>query len=396
MCAAALFAFWLAQSFGTVFAAAAAYGLVYGAAPPLLDMLVLASLAGRRERWGRQRMVGSLAYGVASAVVGALVPELDDDDGGDKGAGVFHAAGLRPIAWLAGRGGAEEEVAGGDYEVLPLLTAVTLAVAGALGWLLLRRDAERIDPAGVAWRDLARLLTLRPVWLCLLNVFLIGLWEGATNIFVFPYLQDELDAPPVVLGLTKTVAAASEIVTFTVIPPLLRAVGPGWMIAAGCAGFTVKMGVYLAIRDPWHCLFAEAMHGLCFPPMFTGAVHHLSRVAGPDRRATAMAALGLAYWQTAGIAAGLVIGAWTERYGDRAGFWLCMGGSGCAAALAVALTAAGVYTRDPPDNTEGGDNDDRLVELSLPSPRAAGGKEEQRPLAAAAAAGAQGDAPYGT
>lgn len=115
------------------------------------------------------------------------------------------------------------------------------------------------------------------------------------------------------------------------------------MLVLSGVGYSLKMGVFLAITDPWHALFAEALHGICFAPLFAGGVHHMTGIAGPGRRGTAMAAMGLAQWHTAGIIAGLTFGAWTERYGDRAGFWLSMGFAGAGAVLAAVLTAAGVY-----------------------------------------------------
>lgn len=214
--AAAMFGFYLSGGFTTAVISLGSYGFVYGPSGPLLDVLVLAALGTQRELYGRQRLAGSLGWAVGAAGVGALVPDVDDDDDEAR----LLPAGLRSFARLAGaaRGDEEEHP---PYEILPLLVAIGIASAGALAWLLLRRDAKRAEAGSVAWRDLGRFVAERNVWLCCVNVLIIGLCEAGTNLFAFPYLQDELGAPPLVLGLMKVAAVSGELVVLAAAPVLL-------------------------------------------------------------------------------------------------------------------------------------------------------------------------------
>eukprot|EP00755_Sulcionema_specki_P030792 Sspe_Gene.95180::Locus_67490_Transcript_1_1_Confidence_1.000_Length_1234::g.95180::m.95180 len=306
--AASMMGFAWATRFEGMLLAAGVYGMAQGPTKSLVDALVLAELGSDRQLYSRQRLWGSVAYGMTTTLVGALAPS---DEGSSR---------LRN---------------------LPVATAVALISIGGIAMLFRERSAE---PTFAAWGDLLQYLRRRPVQLCLLNIFLIGLWEQCTNIFLFPYLQTALRTPTFVLGVSKAVAVCSEVISFSLLPYFLDRFGAGPVICVGAAGFTVKLASYAVLRHPWGVVAVEALHGLCYSPVIAGAVHHLTSETSGDLSGMPMAALSLAYYQLTGIVGGALTGTVTaSEHGYRDMLFISCVGCALSLLLTLRLIHAGVY-----------------------------------------------------
>lgn len=287
---------WFARS--SVVSVAFVVLLFEGFAAPQGSMLDASTLAvleatSNTARYGRTRLWGAIGWGTFALVAGALVDRF-------------------------------------GHATVILLVVVTHVPVWILGWRL------PVDPrafsktsARVDWRAL---LGNVDVALFFVVAFLSGVMIGVMANFQFLWLE-ELGASSTLLGVTQSLACASEVPFFFISEHVLRKFGVMPVLAATMTSYLIRVAWYSALTDPWWTLPAELLHGITFALGWSASTNYAFELLPRELAATAQALLAAAQWGL-GCAVGAVVGGviysqWGARVLFRA--------SACAAAAGVLL-----------------------------------------------------------
>lgn len=277
-------------SFGWLLALVAAMSLLAAPVVPLADSATLMLLGANRERYGAQRLWGTVGWGVSTVLSGWLIERL----------------GLRAL-----------------FPCYLLLAALAAAAALALP----HTPLPQVD-----LRAAGRTLLRDRRWVRLLGcTLLIGCCNGVVSSFLSLYLQD-LGASGREIGLAYTIASLSELPLMALSPRLLRRWGTRPLLV--CAGlcYALRVLIYIALPTPGWALAAQMIHGFCFAMLWTAGVVEAHRLAPAGLEATAQSLFGVAVSGIASAIASAVGGRIYGTFGAAALF-----GSGATAALLGAL-----------------------------------------------------------
>ncbi len=276
--------------FGALVLLVALKSLMSAPVIPLADSATIRLLGSSRERYGAQRLWGSVGWGISTVVAGRLT--------GEAGLAVIFAG----YALLAG-----------------------LAAAAALA--LPKADLPQVNLRHAA----ATLLRDRRWRLFLGCMLLVGYGSATISSFLSLYLQD-LGASGEQIGLAFTLAGLSELPVMALSALLLRRWGPRPLLVCAGVCFALRMLIYIAAPAPEWALAAQLMHGLCFGLLWTAGVVEAHRLAPPGLEATAQSLFGVA---VTGVAAALASAAGGQIYASYG--VVALFGCGVATALSGAL-----------------------------------------------------------
>jgi len=233
---------------------------------PLVDNSVMSMLGERRELYGRQRVWGSIGWGVSAAVAGVLIDRF--------GQGVSFYVYV-------------------FFFIILALIATKLGVSGgAIG-----------QPF---WQGMRALAGNRALVIFLITVLFTSIGSGIVNNYVFIYLKD-LGATGALMGISLTVATLSEIPVFYFSSILLRKLGARGLLVLSLLAYVVRMLAYTLLPPVWLVLIINLLHGLTFAALWVAGVSYANEVAPPGMGATAQ---GLFSGMTMGLgaAAGALLG----------------------------------------------------------------------------------------
>jgi PPP family 3-phenylpropionic acid transporter len=267
----------------------------------LADSATITLLGPNRERYGAQRLWGSVGWALSTVVFGRLTESF----------------GLGVIFW--------------GY--------LALAVSSAVAALLLPQSTF----PQVNVRSAAATLLRDPRWARFLGcTLLIGCGGAVIANFLPLYLQD-MGAKGSQIGLAFTLSAASELPLMALSPRLLRRYGARALLVCAGVCFALRMLIYVAAPAPEWALAAQLMHGLCFGLLWTAGVVEAHRLAPPGLEATSQSLFGMAVSGMAAAAASAVGGRIYAAYGAQA---LFAAGSLVALLGALGLAASLVWGKD--------------------------------------------------
>jgi PPP family 3-phenylpropionic acid transporter len=279
-------------TFLTLIPIVSVYALFVAPIIALVDNSVMETLGSRRSEYGRQRLWGSVGWGIVAAIIGVVIQR----------------AGL---SWgFTGYLG---------MMALLFLLALRLPV----------RPGEQQESFG---RGLRGLLTNRQ-WLLFSAVALVeGMSLGVFLNYLFLYLE-ELGISRTVMGLSLTVATISEIPIFFYSKRLLEKWGTQSLLAFSIAMTVVRAVAYINMTTGWQVLLISLLHGPTFAAMWTAGVAYAGEVAPPGLGATAQGMFGSMVWGF-GAALGAITGGFLfEAYGAVATFQF----AGAAAFIALVV-----------------------------------------------------------
>ena len=277
---------------GFLLLATAVFFYAFFASPiiPIVDNSVMTLLGEKRDRYGLERMWGSLGWGVAAVFAGALIQRYG-------------------LSWAF-------------YGFFILY--------GLLFFIALRFPVPEVSIASQFWQGLRRLAT-NARWLIFLMVALVeGLSLAIFLNFLFLHLSD-MGSSRTIMSLSLTVATFSEIPVFLAGHKLLRRWTPVQLLAASMALTAVRAFLYVGMTAPWQVLPISLLHGPTFAIMWTAGVAYSTQTAPKGLGATALAVFsGMTFGL--GSALGSVTGGWLYQHvGGTAPFlW-----AGAAAILAL-------------------------------------------------------------
>ncbi len=261
---------------------------------PLAETLTMEALGGRRERYGRVRLWGSLGFIVTAWGFGALVPRV----------------GLAPVPFLAG---------------------ACLGLAGAVALAVPRPSPASGRPAGVRenggepfpWRHFGPLLAAA------------ALGQGSHGAY-YAFFTLELEGRGVAPGLAGflwALGVLAEVVLMAASPRLFRRLGTVPAFRLALAAGLARWLLYAASPPLPLVAVGQVLHALSFGLLHLASIQLADRWSPPGRKATGQGMLSaIAYGL--GIGGGLFLaGLGRDPLGDR-GLYLLAAGLG-AAALAV-------------------------------------------------------------
>lgn len=267
----------------------------------LADSATIALLGPNRERYGAQRLWGSLGWGLSTVVFGRLTELF----------------GLGVIFW--------------GYLVFALSSAVAAL-------LLPRSTLPQVN-----LRAAGATLLRDPRWARFLGcTLLIGCCGATIANFLSLFLQD-LGASGAQIGFAFTLAGLSELPLMALSPRLLRRWGARALLVCAGVCFALRMLVYIAAPAPEWALAAQLMHGLCFGLLWTAGVVEAHRLAPLGLEATAQSLFGMFVNGMAAAFASAVGGKVYASYGAPT---LFAGGAGMALLGALGLVATMVWGKE--------------------------------------------------
>ncbi|MCS7060670.1 MAG: MFS transporter, partial [Anaerolineae bacterium] len=211
------------QSFAALVLPVALFSLFNSAIVPLVDSVTLATLGEHRERYGAQRIWGSIGFIITSSLSGFLVDAL----------------GIRVIF-------------------------IGFALALGLHVLVLRWLPERsIELRGSILRGLPALVR-QPAWLLfMVSVTLIATAGYAMGAFLSLTVKT-LGGSDALVGLAWTIAALSELPIMAGSAWLLSKVGPARLLTIAFLVYSVRMFLYSVVQVPESVLLINLVGGMSF------------------------------------------------------------------------------------------------------------------------------------
>lgn len=289
-----------AQGFSGLLAAGLAYAILTAPLAPLGDALALtASGNGRTFAYGWVRGAGSLAFILATSLVGLLVPDL--------GIGV---------AILAG--------------------ACLFAMAGIAASLLPGDAPGPVrDPA--AGRGFSAVLGNRRFRRVVLAAALVMGAHALHDAFAM-ILWSRHGIPAAIAGLLWSEAVAAEILVFLLVGPwVLARLDPGRAIALAAAAGTLRWGIAAGTTALPALAAIQGLHGLTFALLHLACLKEIGRCVPTDLTATALTLYGPLGLGLSSVVFTLAAGPLFAAYG-ASGFWAMSLASLCAVPVALGLT----------------------------------------------------------
>ena len=270
-----------APGFPWLVAAVTFYALMASPVIPIVDNSVMTLLGDRRDRYGLERVWGSIGWGVAAIFAGVLIKQLG-------------------LHWAF-------------YGFFVLY--------GVLFFIALRFPVPEVSIASQFWQGVRQLATnLR--WILFLLVALVeGLSLAIFLNFLFLHLND-MGSTPTIMSWSLTVATFSEIPIFLFGHRLLRRWTPVQLLTISMVLTAIRALLYANMTAPWQVLPISLLHGPTFAIMWTAGVAYSTQTAPKGLGTTALAVFsGMTFGL--GSALGSLSGGWLYQHagGTAPFFW---------------------------------------------------------------------------
>lgn len=163
------------------------------------------------------------------------------------------------------------------------------------------------------------------------SILVGGIGAGAIDGFLYVFLVEELDAPPLLLGLSRLLTCVSELPVFHLGERLMSLLGTSGMLALSMVTYCVRMLWYAGMGvfkvSPWVVLPAEVLHGITFACLWISATQWARATAPPGRETSAQGLVEGVHWGM-GQGLGCLVGGLI--YGATGGVVLWLGSAGLA------------------------------------------------------------------
>nr|XP_037281532.1 major facilitator superfamily domain-containing protein 6-like isoform X1 [Rhipicephalus microplus] len=262
------------------------------------DAAVCELLGDKVNVFGRQRLWGTISWGIVSPLIGMMIDEASNSTYTDYKPGFY------------------------VFVVVMLLDIL----------LLLRMPRLRTADLSLnLFKDVATLFCNAEIVLFTAWTFIVGALIGVLWSFSTWYLED-LHASKLMIGLSNTVMSLCvEVPLFFVSNTILERIGYFFSYSAAFLTFSIKFIGYSYLVNPWYGLIVDIPGGAIFPLAYSAMTVFAKRAATPGTTASMMCILGSTL-EGLGVAAGNMLGGMSiDRIGARLTFrYLGYVSSGCA------------------------------------------------------------------
>jgi PPP family 3-phenylpropionic acid transporter len=262
------------------------------------DSATMYMLGDEKEMYGRIRIGGTIAFGLAPPLAGLLVQNY----------------GLAYAFWGCG-----------------VMFLLALLVSQKLVY-----GAPKEDKAGEG--GIVSLLK-KPRWLIFLTLaFAGGIGTTASNLFFFPYLK-ELGASESVMGLALMIGIIAELPVMFFGNRLIKYFKSYGLLLLAIVLTGVRFLLLAATGNYTLVLFIQILNGMTFPAMWLAGVSYADEIAPTDLRSTAQGLFGAMVFGIGAAVGGFISGPLLESIGGQ-GLFLVLG-----ITILVIVTAAGLIQR---------------------------------------------------
>lgn len=287
---AAMLALSAAAEYIWILLLAGVLSLFNGAVPALMDSINLAWLGEQRDRYGRQRIWGSIGFIVSSAGMGVWIKQV----------------GLKFI--------------------FPSYAVMMFTLLLGLFFLSNTRLQAARSPVRVL-TEFAR----DSRWLFFAaSLVLLGIPNSGINNFLGIYLKD-LGGDEALIGAVFSLGAVAELPVMYFSSAIIRRVGLERMLVTGFLVYAIRVGLYAVMPSPIWALPIALLHGLSFGAFWVAGVVYVNRLAPPNLKATSQT-LFMAVLNLSNMIGAVFSGAIFDQRGPSFLFWtyavLCLAGLG--------------------------------------------------------------------
>ena len=250
-------------------------------ATTLADTATLNNLGERKERYGRQRMFGSLGWGSAMMVVGFVIDRM-------------------PSYVVCGVTISKDYTYAFYFFLGYMIVALFVSTKFTFGSEI-EEDIIHGTP-----KDVAKIF-LESRYIALIFVaFYAGLGMGLARVFLFWHLED-LGAPPTLFGLSSALDHTAETITYFFTETIIDFIGHVEVICIGLMANFIRFISISHLVNPWLILPLDILQGFAHAGVWAALTSYLGRAAPPGYRAAVQGILQGFYYGL-GRAVGAIVG----------------------------------------------------------------------------------------
>ncbi len=229
----AVFLFPFSNSFWWFFALIIVGSIFAGPIQSMADNATMTMLGDEKELYGRIRIGGTIGWGIAAPIVGAVVARY----------------GMRYNFSI--------------YSVMFLIALIALQ----------QMHFSPHKAEGSYWSGVRELLTDRKWIVFLIIVIIAASGNGAINNYLFVYLQ-KIGTSPAWMGWAVTISTAVEVPALFFANRMLKKLGARGLLLLGLASMALRCGLYGLVNVPWGALTIQLLQFVTFPILWVAGVSY--------------------------------------------------------------------------------------------------------------------------
>lgn len=264
-------------------------------APTLADTATLNALGDDKDKYGRQRMFGSIGWGSAMFLVGFAIDALPEYMVCDVKISKDYT-----YAFYFFLG----------YMFCALLTATQFSFKDC------STDDETIQGSA---RDVINIFLQLNYFSTVVAAFYAGLGMGLTRVFLFWHLED-LGAPPTLFGLSSAMDHLAETLTYFFIEFILTKLSHVQVIYLGLLVNFVRFLLISYLVNPWFILPLDLLQGFSHAGVWAALTSYLSKAAPKGYRAAVQGILQGFYYGLGRAVGAIGGGIFAHYYGTNTTF----------------------------------------------------------------------------
>lgn len=275
---AVMLAFPFLKTFASVMLVVLLFNLFAAPMTSFADSATMTMLADEKEMYGRVRLGGTIGWGLAALIAGALIKTY----------------GLNVAFWGC-------------------------AVAMFLGLIVSQRFSFGKHSETKSQGSMRDLLSDRHWILFLALAFIGGIASASVALYFSPYMK-ELGADEFMIGIALLVASVTEIPVFFFGDRLLKKFTSYGLLVFALVITGVRSLLFAAAAAPIFAILASLLNGLTFPAMWIAGVSYADEHAPEGLKSTAQGLFGAMTFGIGSAVGGLMGGVLLESIGGRALF----------------------------------------------------------------------------
>ena len=231
----------------------------------MIDALTYTYLGKEGDKWGQQRLWGTIGFGIF-AIISGFTMDAFTDLGVHKAFNSF------------------------------LLAFIMFAVLSIIGGLMVLwyKISEKITSTQLL-TNLGQLLRRFPILVLLINIFIFGLFTGIIETFLFVRLF-EIGAPKVLMGVCLVINCIPEIVILMFAGTIIKRIGIFSCLCIVYVAYSIRLFVYAYLTSPWYSLLVEPLHSITFGLMYATVTFHANQITPPGMQGTIQSVIGALYF----------------------------------------------------------------------------------------------------
>ncbi|OQR95726.1 Major Facilitator Superfamily (MFS) [Thraustotheca clavata] len=248
---------------------------------------MLDQLALRETEYGRQRMFGSLGYGIGAYLLSGVIGSFG-------------------IYWM--------------FRTQVALSFLAIFILVPLPHVDSRIHGTPMVKSPSLLTVLSPILNSSSIRFLFLIVFVVGMILGTINSFLMLYLFNLSGKISSIVGIATLIQTSSEIPVFFFADTIIHYLTIPGTIAISLLAYFIRLGIYAVVTNVWVVLPFEALQGFTFGLMWTAFTTFVKK-SSPNSHGTMMGILS-AVQNGIGSGLGAFLGGWIYQVYGAPTLWL--------------------------------------------------------------------------